>query len=492
MKVTQEKLPASQIGLEIEITPEKTKETYEKVVKNLASTANIPGFRKGKVPRQILLQRLGVTRIKAAALEELIQYGIEQALEQEQIQALGQPQLRSSFEELINNYEPGKPLTFAASVDVPPEPNLGEYTSLQVKAEEVKYDPEQVDKVLESERQEMATLIPVEGRSAQIGDVAVVDFKGVVVASEGEDETAEPQPIPGGEATDFQLEMQDDKFIPGFVTGIVGMNPGETREVSAQFPDPYANEDLAGKPAVFTVTIKELKEKELPELNDDFAQEVSEYETLADLRSSLEERFQKEAEQKTKANKQEALLGELLKQVEVDLPESMIQQEVDAMLTQTAMRLSQQGLDIKKLFTQDVIPQLRERSRGEAVERIKRSLALREIGKRESIQVSEGEIDARVQELLEQYAEKDVDHERLREVVENELLTEKIIDWLLERSTVELVPEGSLSEAETETETEIEEEVKAADSDAATETVEQTPQVSAEISPQDTESTEGQ
>jgi trigger factor len=492
MKVTQEKLPASQIGLEIEITPEKTKETYEKVVKNLASTANIPGFRKGKVPRQILLQRLGVTRIKAAALEELIQYGIEQALEQEQIQALGQPQLRSSFEELINNYEPGKPLTFAASVDVPPEPNLGEYTSLQVKAEEVKYDPEQVDKVLESERQEMATLIPVEGRSAQIGDVAVVDFKGVVVASEGEDETAEPQPIPGGEATDFQLEMQDDKFIPGFVTGIVGMNPGETREVSAQFPDPYANEDLAGKPAVFTVTIKELKEKELPELNDDFAQEVSEYETLADLRSSLEERFQKEAEQKTKANKQEALLGELLKQVEVDLPESMIQQEVDAMLTQTAMRLSQQGLDIKKLFTQDVIPQLRERSRGEAVERIKRSLALREIGKRESIQVSEGEIDARVQELLEQYAEKDVDQERLREVVENELLTEKIIDWLLERSTVELVPEGSLSAAETETETEIEEEVKAADSDAATETVEQTPQVSAEISPQDTESTEGQ
>jgi len=492
MKVTQEKLPASQIGLEIEITPEKTKETYEKVVKNLASTANIPGFRKGKVPRQILLQRLGVARIKAAALEELIQYGIEQALEQEQIQALGQPQLRSSFEELINNYEPGKPLTFGASVDVPPEPNLGEYTSLQVKAEEVKYDPEQVDKVLESERQEMATLIPVEGRSAQIGDVAVVDFKGVVVASEGEDETAEPQPIPGGEATDFQLEMQDDKFIPGFVTGIVGMNPGETREVSAQFPDPYANEDLAGKPAVFTVTIKELKEKELPELNDDFAQEVSEYETLADLRSSLEERFQKEAEQKTKANKQEALLGELLKQVEVDLPESMIQQEVDAMLTQTAMRLSQQGLDIKKLFTQDVIPQLRERSRGEAVERIKRSLALREIGKRESIQVSEGEIDARVQELLEQYAEKDVDQERLREVVENELLTEKIIDWLLERSTVELVPEGSLSEAETETETEIEEEVKAADSDAATETVEQTPQVSAEISPQDTESTEGQ
>ncbi|WP_246275789.1 trigger factor, partial [Brasilonema bromeliae] len=317
MKVTQEKLPASQIGLEIEITPEKTKETYEKVVKNLASTANIPGFRKGKVPRQILLQRLGTTRIKAAALEEVIQDGIEQALSQEKIQVLGQPQLRSSFEELINNYEPGKPLVISASVDVEPEPNLGEYTGLQFKAEEVKYDPQQVDKALEDERQQMATLIPVEGRSAQIGDVAVVDFKGVLAASVGEDKTDVPQPIPGGEATDFQLEMQEDKFIPGFVTGIVGMNPGETKEISAQFPDPYVNEELAGKPAVFTVTLKELKEKELPELNDDFAQEVSEYNTLDELRNSLEERFQKEASQKTKSHQQEALLAELLKHVEV-------------------------------------------------------------------------------------------------------------------------------------------------------------------------------
>ncbi|MBW4632082.1 MAG: trigger factor [Iphinoe sp. HA4291-MV1] len=487
MKVTQEKLPASQIGLEIEITPEKTKETYEKVVKNLASTANIPGFRKGKVPRQILLQRLGVTRIKAAAVEELIQDGTEQAIEQEKIQAIGQPQLRSSFEELINNYEPGKPLIFSAAVDVEPEPLLGEYKGLQFKAEEVKHDPQQVDKVLENERQEMATLIPVEGRAAQIGDIAVVDFKGVLAASEGEDETAEPQPIPGGEATDFQLEMQEDKFIPGFVTGIVGMNPGETKEISAQFPDPYVNEDLAGKPAVFTATLKELKEKELPELNDDFAQEVSDYDTLEELRSSLEERFQKEAEQKTKSNQQESLLAELLKHVEIDLPETMIQQEVDAMLTQTAVRLSQQGLDVRKLFTPDVIPQLRERSRGEAVERIKRSLTLREIGNRESIEVSADEIRARVKELMEQYSQKDVDEDRLREVVENELLTEKILDWLLEHSTVELVPEGSLSAAETETE-----EVTVSEPAAATETVEQPLPASAETSSQDTESTEGQ
>ncbi|MDF5706601.1 MAG: trigger factor [Nostoc sp. S4] len=479
MKVTQEKLPASQIGLEIEITPEITKQTYEQVIKNLASTANIPGFRKGKVPRPILLQRLGTTRIKAAALEELIQDGIEQAVKQEAIPAIGQPQLRSSFEDLINNYEPGKPLTISAAVDVEPEVNLVQYTELQAKAEEVNYEPQQVENTLDKERQELATLIPVEGRAAQFGDIAVVDFKGVFSKADGEEETTEPEAIPGAEATDFQLELQEDKFIPGFVSGIVGMNPGETKEIAAQFPDPYANEDLAGKAATFTVTVKELKEKELPELNDDFAQEVSDFETLEELRTSLVERYQKEASEKTKTNQQEALLTELLKHVEIDLPATLIEKEVDAMLTQTAIRLSQQGLDVRKLFTQDIIPQLRERSRSEAIERLKRSLSLREVGKRESIEVTPDEIAARVTELLEQYRdEQDIDEERLRSMVENELLTEKIIDWLLEHSSVELVPEGSLNPVE---------ETEAAQSDANA----NPPQTQEESSEPSTEATQG-
>lgn len=448
MKVTQEKLPASQIGLEIEIAPEKTKQSYEKVIQNYARQANISGFRKGKVPRQILLQRLGKTRIKAAALEELIQDGIGEAVKQESIEAIGQPELRSSFEELIENYEPGKPLTFSAAVDVPPSVDLSEYSGLQFKAEEVKYDTEQVDKVLDSERQQMATLIPVEGRPAQLGDTAILDFKGFLAPVEGADPEAELEAIPGAEATDFQVDLEEDKFIPGFISGIAGMNPGDTKEVEAQFPDPYANEELAGAAAKFTVTLKELKEKELPELNDDFAQEVSEFENLAELRNSLEERFKKENEDNAKAKKQEALLNELIKHATFDLPETMIQQEVDAMLTQTAMRLSQQGLDIKKLFNQDTIPQLRERSRPEAVDRLQRTLALREVGERESIKVTPEEIESRKKEVMEEYSGEDVDPDRVQEAVENELLTEKIIDWLLERSSIELVPEGSLEPQE--------------------------------------------
>jgi trigger factor len=168
---------------------------------------------------------------------------------------------------------------------------------------------------------------------------------------------------------------------------------------------------------------------------------------LEELRASLEARYQKEAEEKTKLNQQEALLAELLKYVEVDLPETLIEKEIDAMLTQTAMRLSQQGVDVKKLFTEDIIPQLRERSREEAIERLKSSLGLKEVGKRESIKVTPEEVQTRVAELMEQYEDQDIDADKMRSYVENEMLTQKIVDWLLEHSSVELVPEGSLSPA---------------------------------------------
>lgn len=472
MKVTQEKLPASQIGLEIEIAPEMTKQSYEQVIQNFARAANIPGFRKGKVPRHILLQRLGSMRLKATALEEVIQDGIQQALKQQEIKALGQPQLKSSFEDLVNQYEPGKPLTFSATVDVQPEVNLSQYSGLQVKAEEVKYDSASVEQVLEENRAEMATLIPVEGRAAQLGDVAVVDFKGHLVKGEGEDATKEPEEIPGASATDFQVELQSGRFIEGFVDGIVGMNPGETKEIPAQFPEDYPQKDLAGKAAIFTVTLKELKEKELPELNDDFAQAASEFETLEELRSSLEKRFQAEAQSKTKANKEQALTNELVKHLEIDLPETLINQEVDALLTQTAVQLSKQGLDVKKLFTQENIPQFRERSRPDAILNLKRTLALREVALRESIQVDKEASAARIKELMKQYAGQEIDVDRLQEVVEDELLTEKIINWLEEHATIELVPEGSLNEALTESQEEevIEEVDTAQGSDIVVET----------------------
>lgn len=474
MKVTQEKLPASQIGLEIEIPSETSKQVYEQVIQNFARSANIPGFRKGKVPRQILLQRLGPLRLKAAAVEELIQDSIKQALEQESIAAIGQPQLNSSFEDLVSQYEPGKNLTFSASVDVQPQVQLAQYSGLQVQAEEVKYDPARVEQVLAENQTQMATLIPVEGRQAQSGDVAVVDFHGSLVNSgEDEESDAETLEIPGGSAKDFQVELREGQFIAGFVDGMIGMNIGETKDISVKFPEEYPQKDIAGRAASFTVTLKELKEKELPELDDEFAQEASEFETLAELRSSLESRFQSEAERQTKTNVQQVLVDKLLEHLEVELPETMIAQEVDNLLTQTAIQLSRQGIDVKNLFTQENISQLRERSRPEAIQQLKRSLAVQEVAKLESLQVEPAAIEARIQELKSQYAGKDIDLERLREVVEEELMTEKVMSWLEEHATVELVAAGSLLQEEVEEGrskgAEAEEEVKAVEAEVVEE-----------------------
>ena len=205
MKVIQEKLPASQIGLEIEIPAETTKNTHEKVVKNLAKSVNIPGFRPGKVPRQILLQRLGTKAVKAAVIEELIENCLESALKQEGIDSLGNPQLLSKFEDLIAAYEPGKVLTFLASVDVAPTIVLGDYENLSVTAEETVYDPESVENWFKERQEQLATLVPVEDRGAQLGDVAIVDYRGKSA------ETGEAIPDIDGE--DLRVDMEAGRFI---------------------------------------------------------------------------------------------------------------------------------------------------------------------------------------------------------------------------------------------------------------------------------------
>lgn len=442
MKVTQEKLPASRIGLEIEVPAERSQQIYDKTLQKFARNANIPGFRKGKVPKKILLSQYG-RQLRLAALEELVEDSIKQAIEQEKIDALGNIELISSFEDLASEFQPGSELTIAASVDVPPEATLTQYKGLTIRAEEVPYRSEQVDELLESYRDRLATRVPVEGRPAQANDLVLVDFQGIIAGETDAD--GNPKEVPGGSATDFEVELSEGRFIPGFIEGIIGMNVGETKEVTTTFPEEYPQDDVAGKDAVFTISLKEIKEKELPELDDDFAQEVSKFETLAELRESLEKRYREEAESKTATNKQQAFLDELLNHLEVELPESLVRREVDQMITQTAMRLSEQGMDIRQMFTAEVVESLRERTRPDAVTRLLRTMALGEIAKLESITVEQAEVDAKVQEVLEDVEDtSDINSDRLREVLEEDLLKEKIFSWLEENNTVELVPEGTL------------------------------------------------
>ena len=451
MKVTQERLPESQIALNIEIASEASRNAYEKMVQNLSRSSNIPGFRKGKVPRQVLLQRIGNQRIKAAALEELIQKSLQDAIEQESIEALGQPDLRSNFEELLEQYNPGETLTFSVAVDVPPILELEDYNNLSVKAEEIVYQSEKVDDFIKQQQEKKADLVPVEDRPAQMGDVAFVDFKGTL-NSEGE----EGKEIEGGSATNFQVEIAEGKLIPGMVEGIVGMKPEETKEVEVTFPEDYPQEDLAGKPAVFSITLNELKAKELPELDDDFAQDVSddEFETFAAYKESIEKQFKEQAQDQTKNNINNAIADLLLEQNKVDLPDSLVQEEVTNVLTKTLMQMQQMGLDVRQLFNSDNVPMLRDNARPEAVTNLQKSLILKEIAKNEGLEPDEAAINAKIEEIRPQLSGQEVDEDRLRQMVTEDLLSENTYSFLRQKAAVELVAEGSLSESEAEADSE--------------------------------------
>lgn len=453
MKVTQEKLPASQIGLEIEVTPEMSSQAYEKVLQKFMRSANIQGFRRGKVPRHVLIQQLGPNRIKATAIEDLLESSLQKALEQEKIAALGNYKIRSSFDELIQAFEPGQPFTFSASVDVAPKATLATYKGLSVQAEEVPYDPKSVEEVLKSYQERSATLVPVEDRPSQDGDIAVIDFVGRIAA---EEEGGDPVEFPGGSATDFQVDLVPGQFIAGFIEGIIGMAVGETKDVETLFPEDYGQAELAGKAATFTITLKELKTRELPELDDDFAQDVSEFETMEEFRASLEKNYQESADRKTKENKHAALLDALVEHLDVEIPETLIQEESNFMLTQTVMNLSRQGMDVKKLFTPELVERLRQQSRPEAVLRLKRTMVLSEVAEKEGIAVDDTELQERIDKVIAENPDQDFDRDRLKEALQEEIMQEKVLAFLEEQNTVELVPEGSLTSSDDIAEAEFE------------------------------------
>lgn len=468
IQVKQEKLPDSQISLEIEISPEQSRQAYEQVITKFMRSANIPGFRKGKVPRQVILQRFGVDQLKASALEDLVQKNFEAAVKQENIEALGNVQFRSSFDDLAAEFEPGKSIVFSVSVDVPPEVTLKKYQDFNVTAEKVEYDHAKVDEVLEEHRASNATLVPVEDRAAADGDVTLVDFESRFLPSEGE--AAEEDGTPEGESVqDFQLELVKGKFIDDLIDGIIGMQIGETKEIAVTLPQEYFQDELAGRSAEFTVSLKDIKTKELPPLDDDFAQDVSEFSTLEELRQFLEEQYQQEAQDSTDANVEAALLEALIEELEVELPESMIEDELNIMIRETLSRLQSNGLDINKLVTKEMLGEMKERMRSDAIPRLKRTLAIAEVAKAESIEVETDAVEKRCQEILKDLQGQDIDRDRLEAVVEDELLHKQVIVWLTEHSSVELVEPNSEDKtaensaaAETEDSTSSEEKPKTA------------------------------
>jgi trigger factor len=436
LKVSTSPRPGSRMAVEIGVPAGLTQSSHEQAVEKLSRTLKLPGFRKGKVPRAVLVQQIGAVRIRATALEDLVDSVFRDALKQAEIPAIGQPSVDGGFEALLERFEPGKELSLTLEMDVEPTPSLKNTKGLKAEAESVSFDAARVDELIEQSRRQLATLVPVEKRAAASGDVAVINFAGTY--------TDNGEAISGGSGEAMEVELEDGRMIPGFVEGIIGMKPGDSKTVACQFPDEYPQEDAAGRKASFEINLTELKARELPALDDAFAQQASDKETLAELRADLEERLKEDAERRNQSNRHDALLAALVEQLEVELPETLVQEEIISLLEQTAGQLAQQGMDVKKLFTPQLIQSLRETSRPEAEERLKRSLALKALASAEKIEVAADEIDAKVKELSRGFSDSArIDPARLHQAVQEDLMREKLMGWLESNSTItEKAPEA--------------------------------------------------
>jgi trigger factor len=439
LKVSVHPRPGSRVALEVAIPGGRCQASYDAALEKLSRSVKLPGFRKGKVPRSVLIQQLGPLRIRATALEDLVESVCRDALEQERIDALGRPALQEGFEAVLDRFTPGSELVLTLEMDVEPSPTLKTTKGLKAEAAPVAFDPAKVEELLEQSRRQLAALVPVEGRPAAMGDVARISFSGVF-ADNGD-------AIEGGSSEGMEVELEEGRMIPGFVEGIIGMEVAASRDVSCTFPETYPQQEAAGRPATFTITLVDLKTKELPELDDAFAQQASDKGTLAELRADLETRLKEDAERRHQANRQEALLEALVEQLEVELPETLIQQEMRQLVEQTASQIAQQGMDVKKVFTADVVRSLMDTSRPEAEKRLRRTMALRALALAEKVEVPEAEVTARATEVKRELGERtNIDEGRLRIAVSEELLQEKLLSWLEANATVsESAPTTSAS-----------------------------------------------
>lgn len=425
MKVTLEKKEKNQVQLEVQVDPDKVEKAYDRAYRQVSKEVRIPGFRPGKAPRPIVERTVGVEYIKNQAFEKfLLPEVYPAAVEEGKIEPIAEPSV-----ELVS-YEFNQPLVFKATVEVRPEVTLGTYTEIPVAAPAVGSVDEGVNERLDQLRDSKSSLEVVD-RAVQLNDVVVADFTGKIDGVEFE----------GGKATNYTLEVAPGRFIEGFVEALIGLKAGESKAADLMFPEDYGNKELAGKPVVFEFKVNEVKEKKLPELNDEFAKLVGD-ETLDAMKTRLQGEIAHEREEARGIELRKQMIEKIVEGASMEVPESMIRRESDFLLNQQATMLQQQGIDPNRVFTRENIDSWRERTRPEAEKRIRTSLTLGEIARKEGITPTEAEVDEAIAEYAESYG---VEASQFRaQVIRNgawpqiadEVLSNKIIEWLFERAKI--------------------------------------------------------
>lgn len=431
MQVTTEKLDKKQIELTIEVDEQKFEEGLQYAYKKIVKQINIPGFRKGKVPRKILEQRFGVEIFFEDAVEYIMPQAYLEAVEtlDESIVPVGKPEID------IVQLEPNKPFIFKAKVEIKPEVELGEYKGLELEKLDTAVTEEDVNKELEQLRQRHAQL-EVVGEEGQVenGDFVVIDFVGKVNG----------EPFEGGTAEDYTLEIGSGTFIPGFEDQLVGMKLNEQKVIEVTFPADYHSEELAGKEATFDVTVKEIKRKKLAELDDEFAKDISEFETLQELKNDIENKLKKRKEENAQNHLREQAIAKASENAQVDIPQAMIDTQIDDILQNFDLRLRSQGLSLEKFlqYSQQTQESIREQYQEDAKKAVKNQLVLEAIAKAEGIEVEEEDLEKEFERLAEMYNQK---KEEIKEIltqqgqidaVKHSIRIDKAVDFIIANAKI--------------------------------------------------------
>ena len=410
---------ANEVKLEITIEAEKFDNAMKKVYFQNAKYFNIPGFRKGKAPMNIVEKYYGAQIFYEDAFNEVATEAYDEALEANKIDAVSRPVVD------IKQMEKGKDVIFTAVVQTKPEVELGKYKGIEIPKVEYKVEEKDIEHELGHMQEHNSRLITVDDRALENGDIATIDFEGFV------DGVA----FDGGKAEGHELEIGSGSFIPGFEDQLVGMKIDEEREIKVTFPKEYFSKDLAGKEAMFKVKLHEIKRKELPELDDEFAKDVSEFDTLAELKASIKEKIEKNNEQRQKYETEDLAIKAVCEDVKVDIPSGMVEFEVENMMKDFEQRLSYQGLNLDQYLKMigKTEEEMKKEYEPQAIEAIKSRLVLEAIIKAEKIEASEDEIKAKMEEMAKNYGKK------VEEISENENLKRYLKEGIESEKALEFI-----------------------------------------------------
>lgn len=425
MSLQVEKLEKNMAKLTIEVPAEELEKAMQNAYLRAKNRITIPGFRKGKAPRKMIEQMYGKGIFLEDAANALIPEQYSKALEECDLEIVSQPEID------VTQIEPGKAFIFTAEVAVKPEVTLGEYKGLEVPKSETEVTDEEIEAELKKEQEKNSRTITVEDRGAENGDIATIDFEGFV------DGTA----FEGGKGTDYPLTLGSGSFIPGFEDQLVGAKAGDHVEVNVTFPEEYQSKDLAGKAAVFQCDVKKVETKELPELDDDFAQDVSEFDTLAEYKEDIKKNLTERKEREARTAKENAAVDKAIENAQMEIPDAMIETQISQMLDDFSRRMQSQGLTMEQYmqFTGMTADKMREEMKPQALKRIQTRLVLEKIAETENIQPSEEEVNEEIGKMAEMYK---MEADKLKELLGDRELEQMKKDMAVQKAVTLVADEA--------------------------------------------------